>query len=77
MSREGQDGLCEHWRCKLQHESSDRREGREEAIKAATSIWDLFGEGNNLQSLRPLGKEVIVDGLDIGNYLMPWDILIN
>lgn len=48
---------------------------REEASKAATLMWDLFGQGENLKSLRSLGKEVVVD--EIGNYLVPQEILIS
>lgn len=51
--------------------------GREEAIKIATLMWDLFGEGESLKSLRPFGEEVIIDRFDTGNYLMPLEILIN
>ncbi|KAF1960995.1 glycoside hydrolase, partial [Byssothecium circinans] len=39
--------------------------GRTDAKKAARSMWDLFGGGKKVPSLRPFGRDVIVDGFDI------------
>lgn len=36
------------------------------ARDAAISMWDLFGEGMAAPHLRPLGRDVVVDGFDIG-----------
>ncbi|KAK7514053.1 glycoside hydrolase superfamily [Phyllosticta citriasiana] len=40
-------------------------EGRQAAEEAAKSMWELFGEGTTVPYLRPLGRNVVVDGFDI------------
>ncbi|KAK8251166.1 glycoside hydrolase superfamily [Phyllosticta capitalensis] len=40
-------------------------EGARAAEDAAKSMWNLFGEGTGTPYLRPLGRDVVVDGFDI------------
>ena len=42
------------------------KRGRDEAVRAARLMWNLFGEGMESPSLRPFGPDVIIDGYDIG-----------
>lgn len=46
--------------------------GREEAKRAANLMWNLFGDGKGLPSLRPFGRDVVVDGFDLGNKATPY-----
>ncbi|KAF2440227.1 glycoside hydrolase family 18 protein [Karstenula rhodostoma CBS 690.94] len=39
--------------------------GHRQAKWAAKVIWNLFGAGTDMRSLRPLGWDVVVDGFDI------------
>lgn len=38
-----------------------------EAVQSADYVWDLFLGGTGSEDLRPFGKDVILDGLDIDN----------
>lgn len=38
-----------------------------EAIQSADYVWDLFLGGSGSEDLRPFGKDVVLDGLDIDN----------
>lgn len=38
-----------------------------EAVQSADYVWDLFLGGTGSEDLRPFGKDVVLDGLDIDN----------
>lgn len=38
-----------------------------EAVQSADYVWDLFLGGSGSEDLRPFGKDVVLDGLDIDN----------